>query len=43
MLAAASTPDSPGPPGLMTSEPIFSPVAGKRISARLATSPSGLE
>ena len=43
MLAAASTPDSPGPPGLMTSEPIFAPVAGNRISARVATSPSGLE
>ena len=40
--AAASTPDSPGPPGLMTSEPIFSPVALNRIIASWATSPSGL-
>ena len=28
-LAAASIPDSPGPPGLMISEPILSPVAGE--------------
>ena len=43
MLAAASMPDSPGPPGLMISEPILSPVAWNRISARLAIPPSGLE
>jgi len=36
-------PDSPGPPGLMTSEPIFWPVALNRIIAIWATSPSGLE
>ena len=40
--AAASTPDSPGPPGLMISEPILSPVALNRIIASWATSPSGL-
>ena len=38
---AALTPDSPGPPGLMTSEPILSPVAGKRIIASWMTSPLG--
>jgi hypothetical protein len=41
--AAASTPDSPGPPGLTTSEPIFLPVALNRIIAICATSPSGFE
>lgn len=40
---ADSTPDSPGPPGLITSEPIFWPAAGNRIIARRATSPSGFE
>jgi len=39
--AAASIPDSPGPPGLTISDPIFAPVAGKRISARVASGPSG--
>ena len=39
---ADSTPDSPGPPGLITSEPIFSPVALNRTIASCATSPSGL-
>ena len=37
-----STPDSPGPPGLITSEPIFSPVALNRTIASCTTSPSGL-
>ena len=37
--AAAWTPDSPGPPGLMTSEPIFWPVALMRSIAIWATSP----
>ena len=41
-LTAASTPDSPGPPGLTNSEPILSPVALIRIIAICATSPSGL-
>ena len=43
MLAAASMPDSPGPPGLMISEPIrWLPVAGNRIKAKVAVAPSGL-
>lgn len=41
MPIAASTPDSPGPPGLISNEPIFSPVAWNRIIANWAMSPSG--
>ena len=40
--AAASTPDSPGPPGLTMSEPIFSPVALKRIIASCRVTAVGL-
>src|SRR5215208_547932 len=42
MLATVSTADAPGPPGLTTSTPIFSPVAGTRITANCAWAPSGL-
>jgi len=33
MLATVSTAEAPGPPGLTTSTPIFSPEAGMRITA----------
>ena len=40
--SAIATPDSPGPPGLITSEPIFAPVAGNLITKIEARAPSGL-
>ena len=33
ILATVSTAEAPGPPGLTTSTPIFSPEAGMRITA----------